>query len=143
MTKFHSRRLFGKVQKVQNRLAEVISVCKEDVIFVNSKGYVSSLKSVGYVSLDVAVIRLSNGYGISLLLCAEGCHDYDVFVYGYGINIVKSDSYAFAVHGKGRKLIALDCGCGNSNLFALQYAFFINYDRAVLLAYNRIRYRRI
>lgn len=37
MTKFHSRRLFGKVQKVQNRLAEVISVCKEDVIFVNSK----------------------------------------------------------------------------------------------------------
>ena len=34
MTRFHSRRLFGKAQ---NRLTEVISVCGKDVIFVSNK----------------------------------------------------------------------------------------------------------
>lgn len=37
MARFHSRRLFGKVQKENNRLAEVVSVCMEDVILVSNK----------------------------------------------------------------------------------------------------------
>lgn len=37
MTRFHSRRLFGKVQKQNNRLAEVISICMEDVILVSNQ----------------------------------------------------------------------------------------------------------
>lgn len=37
MARFHGRRLFGKVQKESNRLAEVISVCMEDVILVSNK----------------------------------------------------------------------------------------------------------
>lgn len=37
MARFHSRRLFGKVQKENNRLAEVVSVCMKDVILVSNK----------------------------------------------------------------------------------------------------------
>lgn len=37
MTRFHSRRLFGKTQQQKNRLAEVVSICMEDVILVSNK----------------------------------------------------------------------------------------------------------
>lgn len=37
MTRFHNRRLFKRVQKPNNRLAEVVSVCMDNVILVSNK----------------------------------------------------------------------------------------------------------